>query len=117
MKIDWKTVSKSPGYVSLKHAYITDVVNTCGRPKQKLYKHFLWVIGRAKHYANNTGEPIDSILNDWESKRKYCWLNYYQNCRQPLFNSGSIKAPMEKTRYKTLNPKPRWSMDRKKRGY
>lgn len=99
MNIDWKAVAQSPGYKSLKAAYIRDVseaANTLargGRPmrsKETFLKLFQWVIGRAQHYAARTGKPIEEILNDWESRRDYWWLNYYQpSCeRPPKLSSG-----------------------------
>ena len=61
------------------------------RDKKELYDHFQWVINRAKHYANFINTPIENVLNDWEEKRKYWWLNYYQDGNQPKFYSNSLK--------------------------
>ena len=97
MKIDWKAVAQSPGYKSLKAAYIRDVqasekTRARGhrplRDKQEFLKLFQWVIGRAQHYAVRTGKPIEQILNEWETKRNYWWLNFYQECNQPKLPSG-----------------------------
>ena len=84
MKIDWKQVSKSAGYRSLKAAYISDVTayRSRGRSKATYLKHFNWVISRAKHYSAKTGRSLIEILDEWEAKRTYCWLNYYQDCNQ-----------------------------------
>lgn len=102
MKIDWKKVSKTPGYVSLKAAYIRDVQEAAKsqdkgyhpmRSKKEFLEHFRWVIGRAEHYAHHKNTTIDVILNEWEDKRTYWWLNYYQNNRQPLLNRSSVCLP------------------------
>ena len=150
MIIDWKQVSKSPGYKSLKAEYIKRVMQASKqkhpmRDKAELYKNFQWVINRAKHYAEHLNRDIENILSEWERKRTYGVLNYYGDCRQPKFNSGSKKQiGIKGTRklYKKTyrhNPayireavkifiecqqrndpgkdKPRWSAARKKRGY
>lgn len=96
MKIDWKEVSKSEGYRSLKAAYIKDVQNSKKqkypmRDKEEFLKHFNWVINRAKHYAVKKNISIIVVLNEWESKRKYWWLNYYKNCNQPKIHTNKLK--------------------------
>lgn len=151
MEIDWKHVATTDGYRSLKQAYIRDVDKASRekhpmREKAVFLKQFQWVINRAKHYAHHTGKHIEEILFEWESKRDYWWLNYYQNGRQPKFHSNSLE-PMgrnglrryykisyswDKKRIKnklddfmlytnkereSKKIKPRWSIKRKKRGY
>jgi len=96
MCIDWKQLAQSAGYKSLKATYIK-AAQSAGkrknpmRKKDELLKHFNWVICRVKHYAYYTGKSAEEILNDWEVKRTYCWLNYYQDCAQPKFHSNSKK--------------------------
>ena len=150
MDIDWSHIADTPGYKSLKAAYIRDVKQASEskrpmRDKDEFLRLFGWVISRAKHYANHTGKPVEAILNEWEEKRDYWWLNYYQDCRQPKFHSDA-KKPMGvngirkyyksggifssiRAKYKVDNfirfqqkessakKKPRWTMARKKRGY
>ena len=82
MKIDWKKVSQSTGYRSLKAAYEHDIRKRYQTKRELLIK-FRWVIGRAQHYAHHQNRAIEEILNEWESKRDYWWLNYYQDCNQP----------------------------------
>jgi hypothetical protein len=99
MKIDWKHVATTPGYKSLKAAYIRDVQeaetyrNRFGRrpmrEKEEFLHKFIWVIARAKHYAYKYERPIESILDHWEEKRTYWWLNFYQDCNQPKKKSVS----------------------------
>ena len=100
MDIDWKHLAKTDGYKSLKAAYIKSVMDAEKsrarghrpmRDKAEFLELFNWVIARAKHYAHHTSKPIDTVLTEWESKRDYWWLNYYQDCRQPKFHSNSKK--------------------------
>lgn len=93
-QINWKHLATTKGYKSLKAAYIHDVRDAVARKqkfgramrdKAEFLKLFNWVINRAKHYSHHTGKPIDIILNEWEEKRTYWWLNFYQDCRQPKF--------------------------------
>ena len=152
MKINWKQVAKSPGYQSLKAAYIESAMQAGRqkhpmRDKEKLYKNFQWVICRAKHYAEHLNWTIESVLVEWEAKRTYGMLNYYQNCCQPRFHSDSkkpiglkgilksykndrfykdnnsirsrrmLEAIMINQKKRDSGKKPRWSPARKKRGY
>lgn len=146
MKIDWKHLASTTGYKSLKAAYIKDVQEASKRSrsmrkKDEFLELFNWVICRAKHYAHHTGKTIEQILDEWESKRTYWWLNYYQDCRQPKFKTGSVKAMgvnglrkyYKRQGYdpetiksllqkfnkeaKSRKAKLRWPMRRKKRGY
>ena len=92
MKIDWKQLAASEGYISLKKCYIDDEVS--GRTfsnKKQLYAKFQWVLNRAKYYSYWLGVSMETVLNDWEEKRDYWWMNYYQDCRQPKFNNNSLK--------------------------
>lgn len=102
MIIDWKKVCQSPGYKSLKAAYVRDVQeserhkarfkNKPMREKKEFLRKFRWVICRATHYAAKTGSPIEEILNKWESERSCCWwLNYYQNGQQPKLHGNNLK--------------------------
>lgn len=56
-------------------------VSKCGHKYCDKYK---WVLDRAKHYAEKTGRTTEEILQAWESKRTYWYMNYYQECNQPL---------------------------------
>ena len=150
MLIDWKHLATTKGYKSLKAAYIHDVQKAAKqkmpmRDKAEFLRQFEWVINRAKHYAHYTGESIETILNNWEEKRSYWWLNYYQDSRQPKFHSGTKKQmtingikkyykkmPLysssdvkhrvnefiqQEHKDNSLKKKKRWPMVRKKRGY
>ena len=93
MKIDWKKVSQSKGYKSLKGAYIKDAktATTRGslRSKQEYYKRFQLVIGKAKNYSYHTGKPIEEILLEWENRRDYWWFSFYNHYKPPKL-TGSV---------------------------
>lgn len=148
MDIDWKHLATTEGYRSLKSAYVHDVQEASKqkhpmREKLELLNKFNWVINRAKHYSHHTGKTIEEVLNEWESKRNYWWLNYYQDGCQPKFRTRNIKPlgvngmrkqykkmyrhdpakARERMKaylaYETKNSpkkeKPRWTMQRKRR--
>lgn len=45
---------------------------------------FKWVIERATHYAEVLKLSVSEILDIWEEDRDYWYMNYYQDCNQPL---------------------------------
>ena len=51
---------------------------------------FNWVIERAKHYAEKTGKSYEEIIDIWEDRRTYWYMNYYQDCKQPLLTADGI---------------------------
>ena len=98
MKIDWKYLASTPGYKSLKAAYIHDVqeankrkikFGSANRGKEEFLKKFNWIINRAKHHAIRRDIPIWDVLDTWEKGRTYWWLNYYQDCNQSRCHSSS----------------------------
>lgn len=70
------------GISRLKEAYNYDL-NNKARSKKELDLQWDWVMARAKQYADYFGTTPDTVLDVWESKRRYWWLNYYQECNQP----------------------------------
>ncbi len=135
-KINWKHLSSTAGYKSLKAAYIRDVSKAARqkhpmRKKDVFLKLFQWVIGRAIHYAHHTGKSVEQILNEWEKERNYWWFGFYEDNTQPKFHSNSLKPKglryfrkhYSKEYIRTVNKdestkaKPRWTTARKKRGY
>ena len=111
--MDWKCISQSKGYKSLKAAYVNDVQTSSSRSKTELLKHFYWVINRAKHYAYIHQCPLEVILSRWEQERSYWWLNYYQDTNQPKYCSTSKQYKKTKSKIKTKEKK-RWTMAYKK---
>ena len=51
---------------------------------------YKWIIERAKHYAEKTGKTHLEILEAWEEKRSYWYMNYYQDSKQPLLEGENI---------------------------
>jgi len=93
MNINWKHLATTPGYKSLKAAYVRDVSKKDSlRSKKELYAHFQWVINRAKHTSYAMGTPIEEVLNGWEAKRDYSWFNYYQASNQRKVHSNSLRS-------------------------
>ena len=78
MKIDWKQFSKTKGYISCKQEMI-NCIRRKHRSKEQCHRHFQWILGKAKHYSHKLNIPIKEILDLWEEKRTYNWLNFYQN--------------------------------------
>lgn len=53
---------------------------------------FAWVIDRVKHYAEHTGLDPAEILDAWESERSYWYMNYYQDCKQPMLYNKDVRV-------------------------
>lgn len=51
-----------------------------------------WVVERAQHYAEKTGLSAATILDAWESRRDYWYMNYYQDARQPLIDGSHVRV-------------------------
>lgn len=50
-----------------------------------------WVVARAEHYAEKTGLAATSILDEWEKKRSYWYMNYYQEANQPEIKDNKVR--------------------------
>ena len=51
-----------------------------------------WIIARANHYAEKTGLTAVSILEAWEQRRDYWYMNYYQEANQPEIGGGRVRV-------------------------
>lgn len=51
---------------------------------------FKWIIDRAKHYEEMTGINYNEILDKWESKCNYWYMNYYQEANQPRLDKDKV---------------------------
>jgi len=51
-----------------------------------------WVVARAKHYAEKTGVSAEKLLDAWENKRDYWYMNYYQESNQPEIQDGKVRV-------------------------
>lgn len=90
------------GYEKLVEAVKKDCVtynncfneNGCDKEKTNCFHRycnkFKWIIDRAKHYEEKLGIPWMEILNSWEEDRDYWYMNYYQDCNQPLIESSNV---------------------------
>lgn len=119
MKIDWKHLATMPGYRSLKAAYIRDVqtATRSARPmrdKAEFLHKFIWVISRAKHYAQHFQVPIENVLDNWELNRDYWWLNYYQEARQPKFYTNDRYTRKHRGKLRSKKSPRKWTLLEKK---
>ncbi len=53
---------------------------------------FKWVIDRAKHYGEKLGLNWEDILNSWEERRDYWYMNYYQDSNQPEIKGDKVRV-------------------------
>lgn len=72
-------------------------IGTYGEPGYKRCDHrycnkFKWVIDRAKHYGEKLGIPWEEVLDSWEAERNYWYMNYYQDCNQPLIEGARVRV-------------------------
>jgi hypothetical protein len=51
-----------------------------------------FAVDRAEHYAEKTGLSAADILDAWESRRNYWYMNYYQDANQPLIREGVVRV-------------------------
>lgn len=70
-------------------------IGTYGNPEYRSCFHdycnkFKWVVDRAKEYATVTGLDWNDILDVWEEKRDYWYMNYYQDSNQPHLDKGNV---------------------------
>lgn len=104
MKLDWKKISQSDGYKSLKAAY-TKSVQHFAVDKKEYHKEFIAILCRAEHFTcvrlksineypadikDNT-EVFITVLEQWEIKRTYDWRNFYQGQFFAKAHSNSLK--------------------------
>lgn len=51
-----------------------------------------WAKARAEHYAEKTGLSATDILNAWEDRRDYWYMNYYQESNQPEIKGDKVRV-------------------------
>ena len=66
-----------------------------------------WIVDRAKLYAEKTGLEPSVILDTWEDKRSYWYMNYYQesNVPDPSSNRFRIFKTVEEFKESAKEPK------------
>ncbi len=83
-------IEDSEGYKKLRAAILADT-KSGWREEDRLAK-LDFAVNRAKHYEEKTGIPAGEILTSWESRRDYWYMNYYQDCKQPLIEGDSVRV-------------------------
>lgn len=76
------------------------ITQCCKKVSKCFHKYcdkYKWVIDRAKHYAEKTGKTYEEIIEIWESNRTYWYMNYYQDCNQPLNGRKKTDEQVVKT--------------------
>lgn len=63
----------------------TECGNSC-----EFCSKYKWAIDRAKHYGEKLGIPWKEVIQSWEEDRRYWYMNYYQECNQPLIDSKDV---------------------------
>lgn len=53
---------------------------------------FKWAVDRAKQYGEKLNVPWEEVLDSWEQKRSYWYMNYYQECNQPEISSNNTRV-------------------------
>lgn len=77
------------GYRKLLAAVESDEAKS---PRGNEYRaKFAWAIARAKHYAEKTGLTPEAILDSWEKRRDYWFLNFYQEANQPEIKADRVR--------------------------
>lgn len=111
MDIDWKEVAASSGYISMKAAVAAEATRVRkfkhNKPDKRYFEAFNFAINRAKHYAHTIGTSLIFVLNDWEDKRKYNFINYCSNYTFPRLDCTHVLKPTGingiRNRYKRYN--------------
>ena len=81
-------LKKCKGYQTLLQAVEKDIVND---PKDTRYVEKLnWITERVLHYAEKLNLPASELLNKWEEKRTYWYMNYYQDYNMPKIEGDNI---------------------------
>ena len=86
-------IEECAGYKSLLESVDRDEGPNKSRKMDHDYRGKLaWVVDRAKHYGENLGVDPCAILDAWEEKRDYWYMNYYQNGNQPLIDASYVRV-------------------------
>lgn len=82
-------ITDCPGFKRLSEAVEKDASES----KSHDYRGKLaWVVERAQHYAEKTGLAAADILDAWEARRDYWYMNYYQDANQPEIQSDKVRV-------------------------
>lgn len=83
-------IEECEGYQKLHKAIIDDTRS--GRSEEERLKVLQFAVDRAKHYEEKTGIPAGWILTRWENRRKYWYMNYYQDANQPKLDGKTVRV-------------------------
>lgn len=97
MKVDWKKISQSKGYKSLKADYLKDIQSSLNTTSRR--KEFKWIIGRATHYAYHKGTTLDVILDEWEALRTIHWGSFYYE-QNKMFKKLNLSDTVKRQGFK-----------------
>lgn len=90
-------IEECAGYKKLvaavEHDEATDhYFKTRGRYFHDYRAKLLWTVERAKHYAEKLSLDPAALLDQWESKRRYWYMNYYQDANQPRIDAANVRV-------------------------
>jgi hypothetical protein len=88
-----KAIEECEGYKKLLKAVERDEAESPGGHDYR--GKLAWVLERAKHYAEKTGLEAADILDAWEKDHTYWYMNYYQDCNQPLIKGDETMRIFE----------------------
>jgi len=79
----WNTRNVHPDFRHRKHGPHDKICKVDEDPCEYCAKYY-WVLKRATSYSIDLNMPLSEILEGWEHDRDYWYLNYYQECNQPV---------------------------------
>ena len=72
--------------------YHETVCRTNTKCMHKYCDKFKWVVDRAKHYASALNLNWEDVLDAWEERRDYWYMNYYQASNQPEVFGDKVRV-------------------------
>ena len=84
------SIEDSDGYKALLAAVERD--ETKDRGFHDYRAKLAWILARVAHYAEKTGIPAADILDSWEARRDYWYMNYYQETNQPEIKGDNVRV-------------------------
>jgi len=87
-------IEESTGYQKLLKAVESDVERDAkfGVKSHDYRAKLSWIIDRTNHYSEKTGIPASDILNAWEERRNYWYMNFYQDANQPKIEGERVRV-------------------------
>jgi len=73
-----------------KNCFNADGCNKTPSCSHRYCDKYVWIMDRAKHYAEKTGKTVADMVEIWETDRRYWYMNYYQDCNQPIIQGDSM---------------------------